>query len=143
MMLLFRACDWLRHKARLRKWNRAQAWGRRGEDLAHRYLQRHGYAVVARNFTLKPLKAELDIVARAGETIVFVEVKTRATDAFGLPEEAVDQEKREQIVRAAGAYLRAADATWEQARFDIISVFFAQSPRVDHLRDAFRPDFSR
>ena len=117
----------------------AHARGRRGEDIAHRYLQSLGYLVVARNYAAATAKAELDIVARDGGTIVFVEVKTRSTDEFGAPDRAVDEEKRRHIVRAAQAYLRRARAGWEQARFDIVNVVLDKNEAVEHLRDAFRP----
>jgi putative endonuclease len=136
-MRLLRAADWLRHRARMRAWNTAHAWGRRGEDLAHRYLQARGYTVVARNLRQRGAQVELDLVARDGETIVFVEVKTRATEEFGTPEQAVDIEKRENLIRAASAYLHAADAGWDKARFDIVSVTFEKHARVEHIRDAF------
>jgi putative endonuclease len=137
VMPLLRAADWMRHRVRLRRWNTAHAWGRRGEDLAHRFLQQKGYLVVARNLRLRGARVELDVVARDGETIVFVEVKARSTDAFGTPEEAVDAEKREHVVRAALAYLHAAGAKREQARFDIVSVLFGGRTRIEHIRDAF------
>ena len=136
-MPLLLAADWLRHRARLRKWNTAHAWGRRGEDLAHRFLQRQGYTVVARNLKIKGARTELDIVARHGETIVFVEVKTRASDEFRTPDQAVGADKREHLIRAASAYLHAADAGWDRARFDIVSVLFEGKARIEHIRDAF------
>lgn len=138
MRLLLRACDWLRHRGRLRQWKPEHAWGRRGEDLAHRFLQRRGYRIVARNMRLKPLRAELDLVARDGDTFVFVEVKTRASTDFGSPDQAVDAEKREQMIFAAGLYLQRAGASWERARFDIVSVLLDGAVRIEHIRDAFR-----
>ena len=137
MRVLLKFSDWLRHKARLRTWNTAHAWGRRGEDLAHRFLQAQGYTIVARNLQLRGAHVELDIVARHEEAIVFVEVKTRASDEFGTPDRAVDQDKRDNLVRAASAYMRAASAAWERARFDIVSVTFNPRARVEHIRDAF------
>ena len=85
---------------------------------------------------------EIDMVARDGETIVFVEVKTRASNEFGTPDQAVDQEKRAYLVRAAAAYLRAADAGWDRARFDIVSVTLNPDGRrvpfeITHIKDAF------
>jgi putative endonuclease len=82
------------------------------------------------------------MIAREGETIVFVEVKTRASDEFGTPDQAVDQEKRAHLLRAASAYLRAADAGWDRARFDIVSVTLdpnASGTRAEirHMKDAF------
>jgi putative endonuclease len=134
---LLQVTDWLRHRARLRRWNTAHAWGRRGEDLAHRFLQRAGYTIVARNLRLRGAQIELDLVAHDGATIVFVEVKTRASDEFGTPDQAVDHEKREHLIRAASAYLRAAEASWSRARFDIVTVTFEGGVRIGHIRDAF------
>jgi putative endonuclease len=86
---------------------------------------------------LRGARVELDLIARHGETIVFVEVKTRASDEFGAPDQAVDQEKRENLVRAASAYMHAASAVWERARFDIVSVTFDPIVRIEHIKDAF------
>lgn len=139
MKALYRLADRLRHRARLRLGNVAHAWGKRGEDLAHRYLQDKGYVVVGRNYRTLNRSAEVDLVARDGETVVFVEVKTRATDRYGAPEEAVDRDKRRNIVRAAGDYLRRSEQSWELARFDIVTVLFADGIRIEHLQDAFAP----
>jgi putative endonuclease len=137
MRVLLRLSDWLRHKGRLRAWNTAHAWGRRGEDLAHRYLEAQGYTIIARNLRPRGTHVELDLIARDKEAIVFVEVKSRASDEFGTPDSAVDKDKRENLVRAASAYLRIAKATWDQARFDIVTVTFEEKLRIEHLRDAF------
>ena len=87
MRLLWILSDWLRHKALLRRDNPRHAWGARGEDLAHRFLQKLGYIVVARNWRAEDGSGELDLVAWDGPTLVVVEVKTRASADFGLPEE--------------------------------------------------------
>jgi putative endonuclease len=137
MRSLLTLFDWLRHRARLRTWNPAHTSGRRGEDLAHRYLQSQGYRVIGRNLRLRGARVELDLVARDADAIVFVEVKTRETDEFGTPEQSVDREKRENLIRAASAYLHIAGASWEQARFDIVSVTFDGQTRIGHIRDAF------
>jgi len=137
MRRLVRLSDWLRHKARLRTWNTAHAWGRRGEDLAHRYLETQGYIIVARNLRPRGTHVELDLIARDNDAIVFVEVKSRGSDEFGAPDRAVDEEKRQNLMRAASAYLRTARARWEQARFDIVSVTFDSQVRIEHVRDAF------
>jgi putative endonuclease len=73
--------------------------GRRGERAAEKYLRRCGYRIVERNF--RAAGAEIDIVAMDGETLVFVEVKTRRSRDAGAPEEAVDERKQKQIRRAA------------------------------------------
>jgi putative endonuclease len=128
--------DWLRHRARLRLGNDAHAWGRRGEDLAHRYLQACGYIVIGRNWRTRSGSAEVDIIAADGDTIVFVEVKTRATEAWGTPDQAVDEAKRRHMMRAAAEYLRLIDADFSRARFDIVSVLFGDGESVVHHRDA-------
>jgi putative endonuclease len=68
-----------------------------------------------------------------------VEVKTRETDEFGTPDKAVNEEKQRHIIRAAGAFLRAAGCGWDQSRFDIVSVLGGDAARIQHIRDAFRP----
>jgi putative endonuclease len=78
------------------------------------------------------------LIARDGDTVVFVEVKTRATDRFGAPEEAVDQDKRAKIVRAASEFLLRAEWDDSRIRFDIVSVLFGEPERIEHIRDAFR-----
>ena len=134
---LYRAADRLRHRARLRSGNPAHAWGKRGEDLAHRYLQSQGHVVVARNYRTRGGTAEIDLVTEDAGTLVFVEVKTRGTDRFGAPEEAVDTEKRRRIVRGASHYLVHTDQNGEHVRFDIVTVLFGERERVEHIRDAF------
>jgi putative endonuclease len=79
----------------------------------------------------------VDLIARDGDTTVFIEVKTRATDRFGAPEEAVDREKQRRIIRAASDFLFRADYDRDRVRFDIVSVLFADTERVEHIRDAF------
>ena len=131
--LLWRLGDAVRRRAR------PGDAGRRGEDLAHRFLQRHGCTVVARNWRPRSGSGELDLVAWHGSTLVFVEVKTRGTEEFGPPERAVDAEKRRYLVRAASAYARHAGVEWERARFDIVGVVLERPPRIEWTKDAFRP----
>jgi putative endonuclease len=113
------------------------AVGRRGEDLAHRYLRSAGYTVVARNYRPGGGQTEIDLVARDGDTVVFVEVKSRTTDEFGSPDRAVGAEKRKHIVRAARAYATRAGVEWSQVRFDVISIVFSNPPSLVHQKDAF------
>ena len=128
---LYRAADALRRR-RLR-----DNHGRLGEDLAHRYLRGHGCTVVARNYRTMSGSGEIDLVAWQGETLVFVEVKARATDAFGEPDRAVDAEKRDRLRRAARDYARRAGVDWGKIRFDIVTVVLGNPARVEWLRDAF------
>jgi len=134
---LYRAGDVLRDWRRRRLWNPDQAAGRRGEDLAHRFLQDQGMVVVARNYRARSGVGELDLVAWDGETLVFVEVKTRATEEFGSPDRAVDGAKRERLLRAAREYARRAGVDWRRVRFDIVNVVLEPRPVIGLLRDVF------
>jgi putative endonuclease len=113
------------------------ALGKRGEDLAHRYLRSSGYTVVARNYRPAGGEVEADIVARQNEIVVFVEVKSRASSDFGSPDRAIGIEKRRNITRAARAYVTRAGIEWSQVRFDTISIVFTDPPSITHLKDAF------
>ena len=112
------------------------ALGRRGERAAERYLRRIGYRIVARNF--RAAGAEIDLVAIDGETLVFVEVKTRSSRAAGGPEEAVDERKQKQMRRAAEAFARRYRADEIEMRFDIIAVDASgKRLEIELLRNAF------
>jgi putative endonuclease len=134
--MIFQLADALRHRARLRKWNAGQAEGRRGEDLAHRYLRRAGYTIVARNYRLPA--GELDLVGWDGDTCAIVEVKTRASADHGDPESAIDTEKRAALTRAAAGYARRAGIEWERIRFDTVTVIMSRPPQIALRKDAFR-----
>ena len=122
------------HRER-RALNPQAALGRKGEDLAHRYLRSCGYTVIARNY--KPgADSEIDIVARDGGTLVFVEVKSRATADFGSPDRAIDKEKEKHIVRAARSFVARSGDSWNNVRFDTISVIFTP-PSISHYKDVF------
>ena len=123
----------------MRRWSPTQTLGRRGEDIAHRFLQRAGFIVVARNYRLASGAGEIDVVARDGDTLVFVEVKSRATDEFGSPDRAIDTEKRRRMLRAARDFARHAEVPWEKVRFDVVTVVFHTPPTVEHFRDIMKP----
>jgi uncharacterized protein (TIGR00252 family) len=114
---LLRLSDSARHGARSRRWTSDQAVGRRGEDLAHRYLEEQGFRVVARNWRPSAGPGEIDLIAWEAETLVFVEVKTRRNDEFGAPDRNIDAEKRSALVRAARNYARRAGVPWDRVRF--------------------------
>jgi len=110
--------------------------GQWGEEQATLYLRRQGLKIVARN--LRTPVGEIDIIARDGKTLVFVEVKTRRDVQFGTPAEAVGPRKQGQIVRAAQWYLNS--QRWErlQPRFDVVAVLArAEGPQIEHLAGAF------
>lgn len=134
--LLWKLSDSARQYRQSRTLTADAALGRRGEDLAHRYLQKKGFTVVARNY--KPGgDSEIDIVARLKDLVVFVEVKSRSSAEFGSPDRAIDHEKQKHIVRAARAYVNRAGIEWAQVRFDTISVVFTNPPCIFHQQDAF------
>lgn len=114
--------------------------GRVGEDLAHRYLRCHGCTVVARNYRAMSGSGEIDLVVWQGPTLVFVEVKTRATSDFGEPDRAVDAEKQGRLRRAARDYARRAGVEWDQTRFDLVNVTLGgqarNQARIEWFRDA-------
>lgn len=94
--------------------------GRRGEDEAIVLLKKNGYRIIERNYRCR--YGEIDIIARDRETIVFVEVKTRASDRFGPPKAGVDPRKQRHMIAASTMYLTEKGLTDEFARFDVISL---------------------
>jgi putative endonuclease len=139
LSFLYRLSDRLRHRARVSRGVSDLTQGRRGEDLAHRFLRRQGFTVVARNYRTRSGSGEIDLIGWERDYLVFVEVKSRATDEFGSPDRAVDSEKQARIERAARDYTRRAGADWACVRFDIVNVLLTQTPQVELVRDAFRP----
>jgi putative endonuclease len=135
---LLRLSDAARDRARRKRWTPEQASGRRGEDLAHRYLERHGMVVVARNWRPSTGSGEIDLVAWEGDRLVIVEVKARTTTEYGAPERNVDAGKRDALLRAGRNYARRAAVPWERVRFDLVSVVLSERPEILHVRDAFR-----
>ena len=119
----------------------AEQWlGRRGEHLAARYLQRHGYKLLYRNFRA-PRGGEVDLVCRdkSCDTLVFVEVKTRRTLDFGSPSAAVNAAKQKLIARGALAWLRMLDNHGVPFRFDIVEVVMSDSlPSFNVIQNAFQ-----
>ena len=124
---LYRFADRLRHR-------RHGNVGTRGEDLAHRYLRASGYIVVARNWRPPQGGGELDLVAREGDNVVFVEVKTRLSAEGSAPERDIDADKIQALRRAARDYLRRAEIEPAQARFDVVAI---AGEHIEHFRDAF------
>jgi putative endonuclease len=134
---LYRMGDRLRHRARRKTLPVEAVNGRLGEDLAHRLLRKHGFKVVARNYRPPSGGGEIDLIAYDGARLVFVEVKTRTSSDFGAPEDAVDQEKRIFIERAARDYARRSQVDWNAVRFDIVNVVLGDPAQVELRKDAF------
>lgn len=114
-----------------------QSVGAMGEELAAAFLQRAGYRIVERNFRCKG--GEADIVARDGKTLVFVEVKTRRSMAYGPPQLAVTPFKQRQISKAALTWLAKNRLQDAPARFDVIAVMLCAdgTHRIEHIPNAF------
>jgi len=130
-----------RQRARVlaRRWPEHEALGRLGEDLAHRYLQKRGYTVVARNW--RPGgggSGEIDVVALKDGVHVFVEVKTRRRDDDAAPARAIDETKMRGWRYAARAYLRQSGADGAPARMDLVEIVLEPQQRLEHTPDAFR-----
>ncbi len=112
--------------------------GKYGEDLATKMLQKKGYVIKERNWSLNGF--ETDIIAMDGDTIVFVEVKTRTAGGAGRPEDAVDYERQKRLVVGGNAYVRyhKLDCPW---RMDIVAIVVPMEgePEINHIQDAFFP----
>lgn len=110
--------------------------GKKAEDLAVEFLQKNGYKILIRNFRFQ--KAEIDIIAEKDNLIIITEVKARSTDAFMLPQEAVNKRKISLIVSAANHYLEEFNKN-QEVRFDIISVLPDEKGKliIEHIIDAF------
>ena len=110
-----------------------QILGARGEKAAAKYLRRRGYKILLKNFHSG--KAEVDLVARHKDWLVFVEVKTRETEQFGAPSEAVDRDKQRNLSKAALDYLRMLGNPRIHFRFDIVEVIIANgAKKPDDIR---------
>jgi len=138
---LYEFADNLRHLGRKRHMNADHALGRRGEDIAHRYLQRAGIIVVARNYRMESGAGEIDLIGWDRDMLVFVEVKSRQTDEYGAPDRAIGREKWWSITRAARDFARHAEVPWEKVRFDIVTVVFTRPASVTHMRDVAPEQF--
>lgn len=115
-----------------------KALGDRGELAAERFLLKKGHIIAHRSY--RDSIGELDLVSIDQRTVVFVEVKTRTSDAAGLPAEAVDQEKQERVVRTAVSYMKRHDLLNCSSRFDVISISWPANnrrPSVVHIPHAF------
>ena len=116
------------------------ALGDRGENLAARYLRNRGYKIIVRNFRCD--LGEIDIVARDGKTLVFVEVKTRAYED-PAPEDQVNQAKQHQLTKVAKLYLSRYGVPQPPSRFDVVAIIWpnGRDPLIRHTPHAFEPTF--
>jgi putative endonuclease len=110
--------------------------GKEGEELALKFLKKNGYRIVERNYRCR--YGEIDIIARDGAVLVFVEVKARASGAFGLPAESVDARKQRHIINASTEYLAKNGLTDTPARFDVVSIEMGGGDAsMELIRNAF------
>ena len=116
------------------------ALGDRGENVAARFLRNLGYTIIVRNFRCE--LGEIDIVARDGKTLVFVEVKTRVYDE-PTPEDQVNSTKQHQITKAGKFYLSRYGIPQPPARFDVIAIVWptGREPQIRHTINAFDATF--
>ncbi len=115
--------------------------GIEGERLAVSALKKRRYKIVERNFTTPA--GEIDIIARDGECTVFVEVRTRTSVEFGLPQETIVPRKRKRLYNAARWYLQKRRIGDVECRFDVVAVILddeGRKPQMEVIRDAFRPE---
>ncbi|MGA2215769.1 MAG: YraN family protein [Bryobacteraceae bacterium] len=141
---LFEFADLLRQHARRRHMTDDHALGRRGEDIAQRFLQRSGMIVVDRNYRMASGSGEVDLIGWEGDTLVFVEVKSRQTEEHGSPDRAIGAQKQSSLLRAGREYARQASVPWQKVRFDVVNVVFDTTPpAVTHFRDVFGSKASR
>ncbi len=111
--------------------------GREGEDLAARFLTKQGYRLLERNYRTR--SGEIDLIALHDGAVVFVEVKTRTSDAFGAPELAVTSRKQQRMIKAALAYIKYKKLHQVPCRFDVVAITTAEQ-EVELIRNAFEMD---
>lgn len=125
--------------ATARKITPRQRTGLWGEGAAEKYLKRQGYQILGRRFRVGP-KDEIDLIARHGDTLIFIEVKTRSAEDFGRPRTAVDRAKQHHLARAAVRYLQRLKARPASFRFDVVEIVGGLNcprPVVRHIENAF------
>ncbi len=109
--------------------------GKLGEELAVEFLQKNGYAILETNWIFQ--KAEIDIIAKKESVLAVIEVKTRSSIAFGLPQDFVKPKKIQLLVKAVNEYTIANDLDVE-VRFDIIAICKEDNAyKIEHIEDAF------
>jgi putative endonuclease len=111
--------------------------GKQGEELAVAYLREKGYTILDTNF--RAGRNEIDIVAREGDMLVIVEVKSRRSNYFAEPEYSVTKDKQKALIRAANSYIYRKNIDLE-TRFDIMAIILKdEEVHINHLKDAFYP----
>ena len=109
-----------------------QKLGKLGESLAAKYLQKCGYSIIERNFRIR--YGEIDLIARDGDTLVFVEVKTRKNTQFGLPEEAITPRKLHELIQTAAFYNARYNTHSIKQRMDLVAIRMDNNNQVEYLK---------
>jgi putative endonuclease len=116
--------------------NKQQQFGQTSEAVAARFLKRQRYKILETNYRTR--QGEIDIIARDGDTIAFIEVKARMSDHFGNPKGAVTIQKQRKISMAALHYLKATKQSEAKARFDVVSISSrTDPPAIEIIKNAF------
>lgn len=110
--------------------------GKAGEEEALRYYLQRGYRLRDRNW--RYLKAEVDLIVENDDWLVFVEVKSRANDAYGEGQEFVSRAQQKRLIKAANAYVEQKDL-YKEIRFDIIAILREPKFQLSHFEEAFHP----
>ncbi len=110
--------------------------GKRGEQLALRYLKKNGYRILVTNYICK--LGEMDIIAQEKDTLAFIEVKTRTSMSFGPPQLAVNTAKQMQLSKVALHFLKEKKIEDVKARFDVVAILLGpKEEKIDLIKDAF------
>lgn len=111
--------------------------GKKSEELAAAFLKKKGYAILTQNFTCK--LGEIDIIARQGREIVFVEVKSRSNINYGFPQESVTKTKQAKLRQVALYYLKIHGLVDENCRFDVVSIYLSPKgkEKIELIKNAF------
>lgn len=110
--------------------------GKIGEEIAVKFLTKKGFKILRRNYRYG--KGEIDIIAMDGDKLIFVEVKTRASDKFGVPEDSVTIKKRKQLRKIAEAFLQTNEIEFSECRFDVIGIVLKKGKlEINHIENAF------
>ena len=116
--------------------NKHQKFGKKSESVAAAQLEKNGYKILEHNYRTK--LGEIDIIAKEGDTIVFVEVKARRSDGFGNPKSAITPKKQQKISMTALYYLKATKQSNAKARFDVVTIRSGkENPDIEIIKNAF------
>jgi putative endonuclease len=106
--------------------------GRKNEKLAQNFLKDNGYEIIQTNFQCK--FGEIDIICKENNNLVFVEVRSKSYDYFGTPEETVEYQKQQKIIKTANYFIEKSKIDYEEVRFDVISIL---DGKIKHIKNAF------